>query len=400
MPKFVYTLKDEKGRDYQGSIQAKDKKEAQAALDTTGYYLTSLRRIPQVEFPVFARKITKMDVIVFSRQLATMLGTGLPITRSLSAIAEQSDNEAFKVVVNDIRTKIEGGFKLSEAMAKHSEAFSPFFVSLVRTGEASGIMDKMFIRLSDYLEKEEDLRKKVKAAFAYPTIVAIVATLVVTYLVMFVVPVFQEVYKSLKVDLPMPTQILLTISAIGRKAWLPIAIGIGGLVFGYRVFSKSEQGGYILDRIKISMPIMGPFNKKVAVSRFIRSFGSMISSGISIAKALDVSEAIADNKVVSKVVEKMKMAVNRGDSISGTLRYGKIFPPIVVQMVSAGEESGTLDEMLDKSADFIDEDIDESVKQLTVKIEPILTIGLALVVGFIAMAIYLPMFDVIKQISK
>ena len=400
MPKFVYTLKDEKGRDYQGSIQAKDKKEAQAALDTTGYYLTSLRRIPQVEFPVFARKITKMDVIVFSRQLATMLGTGLPITRSLSAIAEQSDNEAFKVVVNDIRTKIEGGFKLSEAMAKHSEAFTPFFVSLVRTGEASGIMDKMFIRLSTYLEKEEDLRKKVKAAFAYPMIVSIVATLVVTYLVMFVVPVFQEVYKSLKVDLPMPTQILLTISAIGRKAWLPIAIGIGGLIFGYRVFSKSEQGSYILDRIKISMPIMGPFNKKVAVSRFIRSFGSMISSGISIAKALDVSEAIADNKVVSKVVEKMKMAVNRGDSISGTLRYGRIFPPIVVQMVSAGEESGTLDVMLDKSADFIDEDIDESVKQLTVKLEPILTVGLALVVGFIAMAIYLPMFDVIKQISK
>jgi len=400
MSKFVYTLKDEKGRDYQGAIQAKDKKEAQAALDTKGYYLTSLRRIPQVEFPVFARKITKMDVIVFSRQLATMLGTGLPITRSLAAIAEQSDNEGLKVVINDIRTKIEGGFKLSEAMAKHTEAFTPFFISLVRTGEASGIMDKMFVRLSSYLEKEEDLRKKVKAAFAYPTVVSIVAACVVTYLVVFVVPVFQEVYKSLKVDLPMPTQILLAMSAIARKAWLPILASIGGLVFAFKVFSKSEQGGYLLDRFKISMPIMGPFNKKVAVSRFIRSFGSLISSGISIAKALDVSEAIAGNKVVSRVVGRMRMAVNRGDSISGTLRYGKIFPPIVVQMVAAGEESGTLDEMLDKSADFLDQDIDESVKQLTVKLEPILTMGLALAVGFIALAIYLPMFDVIKQISK
>lgn len=400
MPKFVYTMKDEKGRDFQGTILAKSKKEAQVALDTKGYYLTSLKKMPQLEISLLSRKISNMDVVVFSRQLGTMMSTGLPVIKSLAAIAEQSDNEKLRIVINDMRSKIEAGFKLSETMDRHPEVFSLFFRSLVRTGETGGILDEMFSRLSTYLEKEEEVRRKVKSAFAYPAVVSVVAVAVVTYLVIFVVPVFKSVYEGMKVALPLPTQLLIAISGIIRKGWWGVAIFIVVLIFGFRMYKKTKKGSFFLDKIKISLPMFGSFNKKVAVSRFIRSFGALISSGIPITRALDVSGAIVGNKVVGQVVDRMKAAVNRGETISGSLRYGRIFPPIVVQMVAAGEESGALDEMLSKSADFLDEDIDEAIKRLTVKIEPVLTIALAIVVGFIAMAIYLPMFDIIKQISK
>lgn len=400
MAKFVYTLKDDKGRDYEGTIEAKDKREAQAALDTKGYYLTSLKKMPQLQLALFSRGITRMEVVVLARQLGTMLGTGLPIIKTLAAIGEQAESETLRTVINDIRTKIEAGFKLSEALEKHPGVFSPFFVSLVRTGETGGILDEMFKRLSTYLEREEDMRRKVKTAFAYPAVVSVVAVGVVSYLVVFVVPIFKSVYAGMKVTLPGPTLALIAMSDAIRKGWWLGLIAIGLLFVGYKLLQRTEKGAYIIDRIKISVPLLGVLNRKAAITRFIRSFGALISSGIPITRALDVSESIAGNKVVTRVVDGMRLAVNRGESISGSLRYGRIFPPIVVQMIAAGEESGALDEMLSKSSDFLDEDVDLIIRRITVKIEPILTISLAVVIGFIALAIYLPMFDIIKQIAR
>jgi len=400
VPKFVYTLKDEKGRDYQGTIAAKDKKEAQAKLDTTGYYLVALSKEPLVLFSMFSPKITKMDIVVLARQLATMMSAGLPITKSLMALAEQCANDSLRRVINDIRSKIEGGFKLSEAMGKHPDVFSEFFVSLIETGETGGTLDMMLKRVSTYLEKEEELRRKIKGAFAYPMVVSVVAMIVVTYLVLFVVPVFKSVYAGMKVELPLPTIILITASVIVKKWWLLLSIFITGVVLWIKRAIKKEKARLLLDKIKISLPLFGALNTKVAVSRFVRSFGSLISSGIPISKALSVTERVSANKAITAAIDKVRVEVNRGESIAVALKAARLFPPIVIQMVAAGEESGALDDMLDKSAEFLDEEIDMAIKKLTVKLEPILTFGLAGIVGFIALAIYLPMFDIIKQISK
>ena len=238
MSKFVYTLKDDNGRDYEGSIEAKDKREAQAALDTKGYYLTSLREVPQLQLSIMPKKVTRKDAIVFAQQMGTMLGTGLPIQKSLSAIAEQSDNEMMRTVINDIRAKIEAGFKLSDAMDKYPNVFSPFFVSLVRTGEASGAMDEAFKTLSSYMEREEEIKRKVKSAFAYPIIVGVILLCVVTFLLMNVVPRFQDFYDSMKVELPGPTVMLLAASHFIREQWLIAILGTVGMVVGFILFKK------------------------------------------------------------------------------------------------------------------------------------------------------------------
>jgi len=393
-------MKDEKGRDYQGYIQAKSKKEAQAALDTRGFYLTSLRRAPQLQFTITRQRITRMDVIIFARQLSTMLGTGLPITRSLAAMSEQADNDKLKAMIDDLRLKIEGGSKLSEAMERHKSVFSTFIISMVRTGETGGMMDEMFRRISLYLEKEEDLRRKVVSAVAYPAIVAFAATAVVSFLIVFVVPAFQQVYGDLGAELPIPTRILIQTSVTVRQNWPALLTFLAISIAGYFVFRRLEKGRYLIDKFKISAPVIGNFHRKVAVSRFVRSLSALISSGITITRALEIADTIPGNRVAARYIDNIRAAVNRGENVSVAMRYGKIFPPIVIQMVAAGEESGALDNMLDKSADFLDEDIDTAIKRLTVKIEPILTTVLAAVIGFIALAIYLPMFDIVRHIRR
>lgn len=393
-------MKDEKGRDYQGYIQAKNKKEAQAALDTRGFYLTSLKRAPQVQFTIMRPNITKMDIIVFARQLSTMLGTGLPITRSLAAMSEQADNDKLKAMIDDLRVKIEGGSKLSEAMERHRDAFSTFVVSMVRTGETGGMMDEMFRRIALYLEKEEDLRRKVASAVAYPAIVAVATVAVVLFLIVFVVPAFQQVYSDLGAELPLPTRMLIRTSVTVRQNWPGMLVFFGALFAGYLISRRLEKGRYLIDKFKISAPIVGNFNRKISVSRFVRSLGALIASGITITRALDIADTIPGNRVVARYIDNIRAAVNRGENISVAMRYGKIFPPIVIQMVAAGEESGALDNMLEKSADFLDQDIDTAVKKITIKIEPMLTAILAVVVGFIALAIYLPMFDIVRHIRN
>lgn len=399
MPRFIYTLKDGKGRDYQGVIQARDRKEAQERLDTTGYYLISLKKELQLKSLFLSKKVSREDIIIFSRQLATMIETGLPIVKSLMSLAEQSDNYALRRILYDIGSDIEGGSSFSDAIAKYPKAFSDFYISMVRAGETGGILDKILKRTSVYLEKEEELNRKIKSAFAYPTIVSIIAIGVVSYLVVFVVPIFQEVYGSMKAELPVPTIVLIAISGFARRWWLQLLIMAAGLILGFRIFKRTEKGGFLIDKFNISIPIFGSLNKKVTVSRFVRSFGSLIASGIPITKGLNIAEAIAANKIIAKAIDKIRMAVNRGENISGSLKTSKIFPAVVVQLVATGEESGTLDTMLDKSADFLDEDIDTVIKGLTVKLEPMLTITLAIIVGFIALAIYLPMFDIIRSLS-
>ena len=398
---FAYKVKDDKGKEYQGYVDASTKKDAIQKLNQAGFYLTSIQKARLNKFQFLgAKKVTKADLTLFARQFASMINAGIPLVKALYAVSEETENITLKKILNEIRSEVESGHGVSDAMVKHPDVFSPFFISLIKTGETAGLLDKMLERLAIYLEKEEDLSRKVKTAFMYPIIVMTVALTVVTYLLIFVVPVFQSVYKSMHVNLPGPTIALIAMSKFVRFYWWIIAGALVIILATYIQLSRMAKGQVIIDKFKLSMPVFGRLNKKVAVSRFIRSFAAMFASGIHISKALEVSAATADNKVISGLIEEMERSINRGENITKPLKRNKIFPSTVIQMISAGEESGALDTMLEKSADFLDQDVDVIIKRMVIKIEPLLTFMLAFVVGFIALAIYLPMFDVIRQITK
>jgi len=400
MKKYVYTVKDEQGRVFKGHIEAEDKKSAQAKLRQRSYYAMSIEEeAAPSKFKMGMQKIKKSDLAIFTQQFATMVSAGLPVLSSLNAIGDEIESEKFKEVINEVKLKVSSGTSLSDALSEHPRVFSNFFISLIKVGETAGIMVQVLERLTDYLNKEEELKQKVKSALAYPLVVCVVTGLVVAFILIFIVPVFSSVYKSLRITLPGPTITLILLSNFIRKLWwLTLAI-IAGTVFAFKKILKTTKGRLLFDNFKLSLPLFGKLNRKVAVSRFIRTVGEMLSSGVPLIRCLDVAEDVVDNKVFSQIINRMRTNVNKGQNISDSFRYKKIFPGTVVQMVAAGEKSGALPTMLTKSSDFLDRDVDNLIKSLLVKLEPILTAGMAAIIGFIAMAIYLPMFDLIKQMS-
>jgi type IV pilus assembly protein PilC len=400
MPYFEYKVKDEKGRDYKGYIEAKSKKDAIKKLSDVGFYLTHVKWAPFYKLNLFSsRNITNSDLTLFARQFASMINAGIPMVKALYAVGEETENPRLKEVIQKLRKDVESGNRLSDSLAKNPKIFSPFFISLVRTGETAGKLDEMLERLALNLEKEEELRRKIRTAFMYPSVVLFVSAVVVIYLLVFVVPVFQSIYRSMKITLPGPTVTLIFISGFVRNYWPVIAGAAAVFSAGFFQVRRTEQGRILTDRLKLKIPMIGPLMQKEATSRFIRSFAAMFAGGIQISKALEVSKEATDNAVITDTVEKMKQSINKGESISAPLKKKRVFPTTVIQMISAGEESGYLDKMLEKSADFLDNEIDTIIKRLVIKIEPVLTFMLAIVVGFIALAIYLPMFDIIKQLT-
>ncbi|MFH0731524.1 MAG: type II secretion system F family protein [Candidatus Omnitrophota bacterium] len=345
-------------------------------------------------------RLSSDDLVTFSQQFASMLGAGLSLIRCLDALEKQTENMILKKVIKDVRLNIEGGSSFSEALAKHPKVFSDFFISLVSAGEKAGVMPEVLDRLASYLESQQALRQKVKSAFAYPTIVGALALLVMAFLVVVIVPIFKDIYARIHVPLPAPTVALITVSNIAVKFWWALLFFVAGVIIGYYRIKDIPVVRRQIDNFKINMPAFGNVVRKAAVSRFIRTFGDMLRSGVSVLQAIDVSEKVAKNIVISELARRMKENVRRGGLITEPLLGDqRIFPPSVVQMMAAGEESGTLPHMLQKSADTLDRDVDTAVKRLVVKVEPILTMLLAAFVAFIALAIYLPIFDLIKQIS-
>lgn len=345
-------------------------------------------------------KITQREIVTFSRQFATMTSSGLSLIRTLGALEKQSGNLLFKKVINDIMLDIEGGAALSGAMAKHPSVFSDFFVSLVKAGETAGTLSEVLEKIANHLEKQDDLRRTVRGAFAYPSIIGALALLVVTFLVIVIVPVFKNVYMRMHLTLPLPTLLLIAISNLARGFWWLLLLFAGCAVFLYKISAKNQILKARFDRFKIKMPFFGGLILKAMAARFVRTLGDMISSGVLILEAMKVADKVAANSAVSEIAARMDEAVRRGEPVSGALRQQDIFPAMVVQMIAAGEESGTLGFMLHKAADGLEREVDDTVKGLVVKIEPLLTFLLACLVGFIAVAIYLPMFDVIKQMGS
>ena len=398
MARYSYLASDSTGKSYKGSIEARDEKELRQKLKGMGLYVTSMKREKAV-FALIPNRVTPSDLVTFSRQFSTMIDAGLPLTKSLRALEKQTESSALRKVISDIRIGIEGGSSLSEAMAKYRSVFSEFFIAMIKAGETGGLLNKVLESLANHLEKQDNLKRTVRSAFAYPTIVGSLAILVVSFLVIVIVPVFKDVYARMHLSLPGPTLALIGVSNFVRHFWWLILLLIGGLMFSYRWINKSPIFRARLDSFKINVPIFGRLIRKAAVARFVRTFGDMISSGVAILESLRVADRVAANRAISKIVKTMTDSLHRGGLISETLGEQDIFPAGVVQMVASGEESGRLGFMLMKSADTLERDVDDIVKRLVVKIEPLMTLIMACAVGFIAISIYLPIFDVIKEMS-
>lgn len=400
MAHFSYLAQDNQNKQVKGVLEAKNVQEAKSKIRSLGLYLISVRKESGIIDGLGVGKVKNMDLAIFSHQFSVMISSGIPLIRALKALAEESNNKKFRSIINKISFDVENGISLSDAFGRHPKIFSNFFINLIKTGEVAGILPNVLTRLARYLEKEEDLRRKVLSSFAYPVIVGVVAIGVVAFLLIFIVPIFLAVYKTLRIDLPGPTLTLIFLSNAVIKFWWLILILVGVIFYIFKVLGRNEQVGLILDNFKLRIPLFGQLTRKVAVSRFVRTLSTMISSGLPLNSSLSIVKEVVENRVICDNIESMQKDINQGKFLSESLKKQDVFPPIVVQMLSAGEESGNLTSMLDKCADFLDEDIETLIKSLVVKLEPTLTFFLAALIGFIALAIYLPMFDLIRQIGR
>jgi type IV pilus assembly protein PilC len=400
MAKFSYLAQDNQNKEISGTLEANDINEAKAKLRQASLYIIQVN--PETRFLITpaVERVNNMDLAIFSHQFAAMISSGITLIKALKTLSAETNNRKFRKIIEKIAADIENGASLSNALSRYPRIFSNFFTSLIKAGETAGALPVVLNRLANYLEKEVTLRRKVISSFAYPVIVGIVAMIAVTFLLIFVVPVFSSVYAGLKITLPGPTVILIALSNIFIKYWwlvLSLAIAI---YLTLRVLKQNKAFGLATDGFKLKLPVFGQLNRKVATSRFVRTLSTLVGSGVTLSSSLTIIKDVVGNRAFAQAVEKIQKDIQQGKPLSESLKQGKYFSPIVIQMLAAGEESGNLNVMLDKCADFLDEDIDTLIKNLVVKLEPSLTVALAILVGFIALAIYLPMFDLIRSIAK
>lgn len=401
MAYFDYLAQDGQSRQVKGTLEAKDNAEASVKLRQLGLYIIWVRPQSYIsKMFSFGPRVKSADLAIFAQQFAALISGGITITRTLKALSDETGNKGLREVIDKLRFDVENGSSLHGAFLKHPKVFSPFFTSLIKAGETAGTLPIVLKRLADYLEKEDTLRRKVLSSFAYPTVVAVVATGAVSFLLIFVVPVFVKVYKSMKIDLPLPTVILISASNLLIKFWWILLLLTGAFFYFLNFLKQKEVFRLKLDKIALRFPLFGILNSKVASSRFVRTLATLIGSGVTLTASLPIIREVVGNRVFMQGIDYVQQQINKGEGLSQSLKETKNYPSIVVQLVSAGEESGNLSAMLDKCADFLDKDIDTLINNLVVKLEPTLTFMLALVVGFIALAIYLPMFDLMRQISS
>lgn len=400
MAKFSYVARDIDGSLYKGIIEAVDKKEVRTSLRQRGFYPTSVRSSRQWKNVSFLNSITNDEVAVFADQLSVMVDSGLTLVRSLTTLAQQTKNEKFKQIISAVKQDVENGISFADSLSNYPKVFSNLFVSLIRTGEIGGVLSKSLRQIAEYLDSEKQIRQKVKSTFIYPKIVLGICVLVIIFLVTFIVPRFMVLYEAIDTGLPLPTRIVVGLSKFIPKYWW-LLLGGGGLIyFGYNRFKESILGKKIFDHAKLYVPVFGELIKKIIVTRFIKVLSALTMSGVPIVQALDVAKQVANNVVMDKIITDIRENVNAGGGLREPMANSNIFPPIVIQMVGLGEEVGNLSESLDKSTRFLDKEIEDQVKRLMARIEPLTTVVIASVVGLILLAIYLPMFDLMKIASK
>lgn len=402
MPNFQYWARDRSGKPVHGLLAAIDERALRDNLRRKELFVTRIGTPKQASSSgLFAKKkVSLNDMVVMSRQLATLVRAGLPLVQCLDALVGQTTNRILKQALADIRADVLAGSTFSDALAKHPKIFSELYQALARAGEIAGALDETLQTAAEQLDKEQDLREKVKAAFVYPMAVVITAAGVVFFMLTFVVPVFAKVYQQFHAELPLPTQMLVNASYVIRNYWYMVIIAGWGAIKGIKTWSKTAMGRRTCDRIKLKMPLLGPLNRKIAISRLARTFGAMVSAGVPMLSGLQTSARVTGNTVFTEAVADTVQKVNQGVRLSVPLTESGQFPPMVTHMIAAGEESGNMDEMLRQVTTFYDRDIDYAVQRLTRMLEPLLTIVLGVIVGFILMALYLPVFNLTKVVHK
>lgn len=392
---FQWEGKNRQGAVQKGEITASSKDEAIAILKRQNIQVTNVAaKAKQFNLSFGAQKIEDKDIVIFTRQLATMIDAGLPLVQCLDILGSQDDNKSLAKVVKQVRSDVEGGSTFAEALKKHPKVYDNLYVNMVAAGEAGGILDTILQRLATYMEKLSKIKKQIKSAMIYPSVILFVAVAVVALLMVVVVPMLAEMFASMGQLLPLPTRIVIAFSNF-LKSWGGIAIALScvGLFLGLKQFRKTEKGLLMTDALALKIPVMGTLIQRVAVAKFTRTLGTLLSSGVPILEGLLIVSRTAGNKIVENGILHTRQSVSEGKTLAEPLASVKVFPPMVVQMISVGEATGALDKMLNKIADFYDEEVDSAVAALTSMLEPVLMIFLGTTVGFVIVAMYMPIFQ-------
>ncbi len=401
MATFAYKALDKAGTEVAGTLDADNERLALGRLRDMGYLPLEVREekaakggILDTFLGMFAGKRVKgKDIVTFTRQLSTLIDSGLPLLRSLTVLGEQTENPNLKVQIKDIAASVQGGGTFSDALAKHPRTFNKLYVNMIKAGEAGGVLEVVLARLAEFSEKDQAVRAKVKGAMVYPALVIMVGIGVVLFLTIAIIPTFVGMFEEVALTLPLPTKIMMVISDFLRGFWWVNLLAILVLIAVYRMWVRKEEGRYQADKIKLRIPILGELVKKSALSRFARTLGTLITSGVPILQALLIVRDTAGNEVIARAMVAVHNSIREGESIAGPLGKSPVFPPMVVHMIAVGEETGALDNMLIKVSDAYDREVDTTVAALTSVLEPILILGMGLVVGFIVIAMYLPIFQ-------
>jgi type IV pilus assembly protein PilC len=347
----------------------------------------------------FGKKVKQRSIAVFTRQLATMIDAGLPLVQSLEILSQQQESKVFKNIIREIREDVEGGSTFAGALKKHPATFNELYTNLVVAGEEGGILDNILTRLANYIEKSEALKKKVKSALIYPATIVGVAIIVVIVLMIFVIPVFETMFKSAGQSLPLPTLIVLTMSKLIKKYVIIFIPALVLLFYLGRKYYQTQNGRAVIDRLLLKLPVFGPLFRKIAVARFSRTLGTLVSSGVPILDGLTIVSRTSGNRTIETAILNARASIREGETIAEPLNRSKIFPPMVIQMISVGESTGALDSMLSKIADFYEEEVDIAVSNLTSLLEPFLMIFLGVVIGGVVISMYLPIFNMASAVG-
>jgi len=404
MGKFAWEGKTRTGKAQKGVMEAPDAGAVTAALRRQGIMASSVKERGKgldmdIKIPGFEPKITTKDLVVFTRQFATMIDAGLPLVQCLDILSRQQDNKTFKNILTQVKESVESGSTFAESLRKHPKAFDELYVNLVAAGEVGGILDTILNRLAAYIEKALKLKKQVKSAMTYPTTIVGIALVVIAVILVFVIPAFEKMFADFGGALPAPTQVVIDISNFVQDYILVIIGVIVVAIFTFKKVYATKKGRERIDDLALKLPVFGILIRKVAVAKFTRTLGTMISSGVPILDGLEIVAKTAGNKTVEKAIYRVRQSISEGKTIAEPLEKSGVFPPMVCQMIAVGEQSGAIDTMLNKIADFYDDEVDDAVSNLTAMMEPLLMLFLGTTVGGLVIAMYLPIFKLAGTVA-
>jgi type IV pilus assembly protein PilC len=399
MAKFAWEGKTRSGQAQKGEMEAPNETAVAAALRRQGVMPGKIKAAGkgldmEIKLPGFGGKITTKDLVIFTRQFATMIDAGLPLVQCLDILGRQQEKKIFKDILVQVKESVESGSTFAEALKRHPKAFDNLFVNLVAAGEVGGILDTILNRLAAYLEKAQKLKQQVKSAMTYPTTIVGIALVVISVILIFVIPAFEKMFADFGQALPLPTQVVINLSNFVQDYIVAIILGIIILIFAVKKIYATDKGHDFIDDKLLKLPIFGILLRKVAVAKFTRTLGTMISSGVPILDGLEIVAKTAGNRTIEKAIYRVKQSISEGKTIAEPLEKSGVFPPMVCQMIAVGEQSGSIDTMLNKIADFYDDEVDDAVGNLTAMMEPMLMLFLGTTVGGLVIAMYLPIFKI------